>query len=58
MFLATVEVDAAFSQGKIERNLVFSQIISQTPFSLIQFPLWEYLKKKWSSISGETPKPW
>jgi len=33
-------------------------VAREIPFSLIQFPLWEYLKKKWSSISGETPKPW
>jgi len=33
-------------------------VIREIPFSLIQFPLWEGLKKQWALVSGHQPKPW
>ncbi len=33
-------------------------VMREVPFSLIQFPLWEYLKLSVSRISGEPVKPW
>lgn len=36
----------------------FTTVLREVPFSLIQFPLWEFLKKSWSSTTGESPTPW
>ena len=33
-------------------------MIREIPFSLIQFPLWESLKKHLSSVNGCKPQPW
>jgi len=33
-------------------------VIREIPFSLIQFPLWEGLKKQWAVVTGHQPKPW
>nr|XP_022298968.1 S-adenosylmethionine mitochondrial carrier protein-like [Crassostrea virginica]XP_022298969.1 S-adenosylmethionine mitochondrial carrier protein-like [Crassostrea virginica] len=35
-----------------------STVLREIPFSFIQFPLWEYLKKTWSSIQGNPVDPW
>ena len=36
----------------------FSTIARELPFSVIQFPLWEYLKLKFSERSGQPPTAW
>ncbi|XP_035234171.1 S-adenosylmethionine mitochondrial carrier protein-like isoform X2 [Stegodyphus dumicola] len=36
----------------------FSTIFREIPFSLIQFPIWEYLKNRWSNRQGFYVKPW
>ena len=33
-------------------------VAREIPFSLIQFPLWEALKSKWSRVTGRQPRPW
>jgi len=33
-------------------------VFREVPFSLIQFPLWEFLRKCWSNSTGESPTPW
>ncbi|XP_062615864.1 mitochondrial S-adenosylmethionine carrier protein-like [Saccostrea cucullata] len=35
-----------------------STVLREIPFSFIQFPLWEYFKKTWSSIQGSPVDPW
>jgi len=36
----------------------FTTVLREVPFSLIQFPLWEFLKKSLSDRTGESPTPW
>ncbi|XP_060067545.1 mitochondrial S-adenosylmethionine carrier protein-like [Ylistrum balloti] len=36
----------------------FSTVIREMPFSFIQFPIWEYLKLRWSSYQGKIVDPW
>jgi len=37
----------------------FTTLAREIPFSLIQFPLWEFLKKQLATVTGqEAPKPW
>jgi solute carrier family 25 S-adenosylmethionine transporter 26 len=36
----------------------FTTIFREIPFSFIQFPLWEYLKQKWSKHQGHEVQPW
>jgi len=33
-------------------------VAREIPFSLIQFPLWEFLKKQLAEVKGSAPKPW
>lgn len=35
-----------------------STVMREIPFSLIQFPLWEYLKKRWSENQRSPVQPW
>lgn len=35
-----------------------STIMREVPFSLIQFPLWEYLKVQWEPTTGISSAPW
>lgn len=35
-----------------------STIMREVPFSLIQFPLWEYLKVQWEPTTGISSTPW
>ncbi|XP_061187440.1 mitochondrial S-adenosylmethionine carrier protein-like [Saccostrea echinata] len=35
-----------------------STVLRDIPFSFVQYPLWEYLKKTWSSIQGSPLDPW
>uniref|UniRef100_A0AAV2M9B7 Mitochondrial S-adenosylmethionine carrier protein n=1 Tax=Knipowitschia caucasica TaxID=637954 RepID=A0AAV2M9B7_KNICA len=32
--------------------------VFQIPFSLVQFPLWEYLKTQWTQRQGHTLSSW
>lgn len=36
----------------------FSTVMREIPFSLIQFPVWELLKKKWSEKQGHDVDSW
>ncbi|XP_054722280.1 S-adenosylmethionine mitochondrial carrier protein-like isoform X2 [Uloborus diversus] len=36
----------------------FCTLFREIPFSLIQFPIWEYLKNVWSSHQGFRVRPW
>jgi len=36
----------------------FSTVMREVPFSLIQFPIWEYLKRTWSSRQGHPVAAW
>lgn len=36
----------------------FSTIVREIPFSFIQFPIWEFTKKKWSNHQRMAVKPW
>ncbi|XP_037535041.1 S-adenosylmethionine mitochondrial carrier protein [Nematolebias whitei] len=36
----------------------FSTVLREIPFSLVQFPLWEYLKTLWSLRQGHTLHSW
>uniref|UniRef100_A0A1A8KZY7 Mitochondrial S-adenosylmethionine carrier protein n=2 Tax=Nothobranchius TaxID=28779 RepID=A0A1A8KZY7_9TELE len=36
----------------------FSTVLREIPFSLVQFPLWEYLKMLWSQRQGHTLHSW
>ena len=36
----------------------FSTVIREVPFSFLQFPLWEYCKRKWQEHSGKDVLPW
>lgn len=36
----------------------FSTVIREIPFSFIQFPVWEFLKSKWSEVQGHRVEPW
>ncbi|XP_033731348.1 S-adenosylmethionine mitochondrial carrier protein-like [Pecten maximus] len=36
----------------------FSTVIREMPFSFIQFPIWEYLKLRWSTYQGKAVDPW
>ena len=36
----------------------FSTVVREIPFSFIQFPLWEYLKKIWSERQRKPVNPW
>ena len=33
-------------------------VAREIPFSLIQFPLWEELKRRWTEVTGRQPQPW
>ena len=35
-----------------------STVVREIPFSLIQFPLWEYLKQQWGAKKGQLLDPW
>lgn len=35
-----------------------STVIREIPFSFIQFPVWEFLKARWSNVQGHTVEPW
>ncbi|XP_018589612.2 mitochondrial S-adenosylmethionine carrier protein isoform X5 [Scleropages formosus] len=35
-----------------------STVLREIPFSLVQFPLWEYLKSRWSQAQGHTLHSW
>ena len=35
-----------------------STVLREIPFSLLQFPCWEFLKSKWSSHQGSPVQPW
>lgn len=36
----------------------FSTVMREIPFSLVQFPIWEYLKRSWSEHQGSPVQPW
>jgi len=35
-----------------------STVVREVPFSFIQFPIWEFLKKNWSISQRHSIKPW
>ncbi|XP_019633926.1 PREDICTED: S-adenosylmethionine mitochondrial carrier protein-like [Branchiostoma belcheri] len=35
-----------------------STVIREIPFSFVQFPIWEFLKKSWSNRQGKLVDPW
>nr|XP_004545360.1 S-adenosylmethionine mitochondrial carrier protein isoform X2 [Maylandia zebra] len=39
-------------------NILLATLREEIPFSLVQFPLWEYLKTLWSSRQGHTLYSW
>jgi solute carrier family 25 S-adenosylmethionine transporter 26 len=36
----------------------FTTVAREIPFALIQFPIWERLKKEWGSLQGYDASPW
>uniref|UniRef100_T1IUQ4 Uncharacterized protein n=1 Tax=Strigamia maritima TaxID=126957 RepID=T1IUQ4_STRMM len=36
----------------------WSTVLREIPFSLVQFPVWEYLKKLWAHKQGRPIEPW
>ncbi|XP_064605616.1 mitochondrial S-adenosylmethionine carrier protein-like isoform X2 [Liolophura sinensis] len=36
----------------------FSTVCREVPFSFLQFPMWEYFKRKWSDTQGHPVLPW
>lgn len=54
VFLRTVRTEGV---GGLYRGFLVT-LSRELPFALLQFPLWEYLKMKWSLIQQSPVQPW